>query len=266
MGTRLPVDTFELTVAGLEEYDIVQAKRTAGNVDDGLLPLLESAGCATRSDLLFANSNAGPFRLLEEGYFLTGSVLADLECWRRDDALDDIEIDVAAFRRGYTLGVLNRYVRSRCPTAIDTWIRQKRQRVCGPYRRLRAPNWSAFDRLRFVTGTSLPHLLAITNMIGIPVGLVVVLATGIGLLSLSGPLSALVACNAVVWAYYSVRSSRAARRAVPLESRWARFRYSLLSNPFTQALYATLWAVPLALALRDAVSGEESSVSGTPTE
>jgi len=34
-GTRLPVDTFELAVAGLEEYDIVQAKRTAENVWTG---------------------------------------------------------------------------------------------------------------------------------------------------------------------------------------------------------------------------------------
>ncbi|QLK26640.1 glycosyltransferase family 2 protein [Natrinema zhouii] len=265
-GTRLPVDAFELAVAGLEEYDIVQAKRTAGNVDDGLLPLLESAGCAIRSDLLFANSNAGPYRLLEEGYFLTGSVLADLERWRRDDATGSMALDVAAFRRGYTLGVLNRYVRSRCPTSVDEWVHEKRRQVSEPYRRLRAPNWSAFDRLRFVTGTSLPHLLAITNVIGIPVGLVVVLATAIGWLSLSGPLITLVACNAVVWAYYSVRSARAARQAVALENRWARLRYSLLSNPFTQALYTTLWAVPLALAFRDAVSGDESSVSGTPTE
>ncbi|WP_226042177.1 glycosyltransferase family 2 protein [Natrinema sp. DC36] len=265
-GTRLPVDTFELAVAGLEEYDIVQAKRTAGNVDDGLLPLLESTGSAIRSDLLFANSNTGPYRLLDEGYFLPADVLADLERWRRDGATGSMPLDAAAFRRGYTLGVLNRYVRNRCPTGIDEWVREKRRQVFEPYRRLRAPNWSAFDRLRLVTGTGLTHLLAVTNVVGIPVGLVVALATVAGWLSLSPLLAALVACNAVVWAYYSVRSYRAAWHAVPFESRWVRIRYSLLSNPFAHALYATLWAVPLALALRDAVTGNESSVSGTLTE
>ncbi|PGF17391.1 hypothetical protein CP556_15665 [Natrinema sp. CBA1119] len=265
-GTRFPVDAFELAVAGLAEDDIVQAKRTAGNVGDGLLPLLESAGSAIHSDLLFANSNTGPYRLLEEGYFLPADVLADLEDWRRDGATGSMPLDAAAFRRGYTLGILNRYVRTRCPTGIDEWVREKQRQVSEPYRRLRAPNWSAFDRLRFVTGTGLTHLLAVTNIVGIPVGLVVALATVAGWLSLSPLLAALVAYNAVVWAYYSVRSARAAWQAVPFESRWARLRYSLLSNPFTQALYATLWAVPLALALRDAVTGDESSVSGTPTE
>jgi len=265
-GTRLPVDTFELAVAGLEEYDIVQAKRTAENVDDGLLPLLESAGSAIHSDLLFANSNTGPYRLLGEGYFLPADVLADLEDWRRDGATGSVALDAAAFRRGYSLGVLNRYVQKRCPSSIREWVGEKRRQVAEPYRRLRAPNWSAFDRLRFVTGTGLTHLLAVTNVVGIPVGLVVALATVAGWLSLSPLLVALVACNAVVWAYYSVRSSRAAWQAVPFESHWARLRYSLLSNPFTQALYATLWVVPLALALRDAVTGDEPSVSGTPTE
>jgi len=217
-------------------------------------------------DLLFANSNTGPYRLLGEGYFLPADVLADLEDWRRDGATGSMALDAAAFRRGYSLGVLNRYVQKRCPSSIREWVGEKRRQVAEPYRRLRAPNWSAFDRLRFVTGTGLTHLLAVTNVVGIPVGLVVALATVAGWLSLSPLLVALVACNAVVWAYYSVRSSRAAWQAVPFESRWARLRYSLLSNPFTQALYATLWAVPLALALRDAVTGDESSVSGTPTE
>ncbi|MFC6769211.1 glycosyltransferase family 2 protein, partial [Natrinema soli] len=221
-GTRLPVDAFELAVAGLEEYDIVQAKRTAGNVDDGLLPLLESAGSAVHSDLLFANSNTGPYRLLDGGYFLPADVLASdalagLERWRRDGATGSMPLGAAAFRRGYTLGVLNRYVRNRCPTSVDEWVREKRRQVSEPYRRRRAPNWSAFDRLRSVTGTGLTHLLAVTNVVGIPVGLVVALATVAGWLSLSPLLAALVACNAVVWAYYSARSARTAWHAVPLE-------------------------------------------------
>lgn len=263
-GTQLPVDTLELAVAGLEEYDIVQAKQTAGTADHGLLPQLESMGSAVRSELWAASSSRGPFNLLAEGYVVPARVLDELDHRCRDGVAcvpGECDIGVAAARQGCRLGILDRYVRRRCPSTTDAWIRRNRRRVREPYRNLPAPDWSLFDRLQFVAPAVVTHLVAVANVVGIPIALLVLLSIAFGAVSLSLPLAVLVGCNTIGWLYYGVRAQRAARDAVPLESRLSRIRYSLVSNPVTNALYLALWAVPIALAVRDVVRGE-SSASG----
>ncbi|WP_175416373.1 hypothetical protein [Natrinema versiforme] len=264
-GTRLPVDAFELAVVGLEEYDIVRAKRTAGNVHDGPVPLLESMGSAVRSDLPSTNAGSEPCRPLEEGTFATARVLNDLEGRRRDDATGATTRGGTEPRRNGAVGVLDRYLRTRCPTAIDAWVQQSRQQVRDSYRCPHAPDRSRSDRVRFVAGTAVMHLLAVTNVVGIPLAIAVLVSAALGWVSLAGPLGVLVACNAAVWAYYSVVAYRAARDAVPLEG-WARLRYALVSSPLAHALYVTLWAVPIALALCDIVRGDEPPARPSVTE
>lgn len=257
-GTQLPVDTLELAVAGLEEYDVVQAKRTAGTGDGGLLPLLESMGSAIRSELWAATSSSGPFQPLDQGYVASARVLDDLDDRCCDGARSEDDLGVAAFRQGYRLGILDRYVRLRCPSTTGAWIRRNRRRVLEPYRNLPASDWSLFDRLQFVAPAVVTHLVAVTNLVGIPIALLVILSAAFGVLSLTVPLAVLVGCNTIGWLYYSVRAHRAARAAVPLESRVSRLRYSLVSNPVTHTVYVTLWVVPIALALRDVVRGDSS--------
>ncbi|MDF9746861.1 glycosyltransferase [Natrinema salsiterrestre] len=264
--TQVPRDTFELAVAGLAEYDIVQAKQTARNVADGWLPLLESMGIAAWSDTVYANSTDGPYQLLGKAYFVPAGVLYDLDRWQLDAVTEDMALGIAAHERGCTLGIIDRYVQDFCPADFEAWIRQKRRWVRGPYRHLLTPGWSGLERGRFWAGTVLTQLLSVTNVFGLPVGLVVLGLTVIGSAGTVVPsaLFPLVLFNGVVWLYYSWRSYRAAWDAVPFESRWDRLRYSLVSNPITQALYATLWTVPICLALADALRGVAPTFDVTP--
>ncbi|WP_435551516.1 glycosyltransferase [Natrinema sp. CGMCC1.2065] len=265
--TQVPLDTFELAAAGLTEYDIVQAKQTARNVDDGLLPLLESMGIAAWSDLIYANSTDGPYQLLGKAYFVPAGVLYDLDRWQLDAVTEDMALGVAAHERGCTLGIIDRYVQDLCPADLEAWIRQKRRWVRGPYRHLLTPGWSGLERGRFWAGTVLTQLLAVTNVLGLPVGLAVLWLTLTGSAGVvPASLLPLVAFNGVVWCYYSWRSYRAAWEAVAFDGRWERVRYSLVSNPITQALYATLWAVPICLALADAVRGVVPTFDVTPKD
>ncbi|WP_440764208.1 glycosyltransferase [Natronorubrum sp. DTA7] len=250
-GTRLPVDTFELAVAGLEEYDIVQAKRTVGNADDGVLPLLESMASAGWSDLCY-KSSTGPYHLLGSAYVTEARVLADLDRWQRE-ADDDVPLGVAASRRGYDLGIVDRYARAHCPTALESWIRQKREWTHEPYRYLYARGWAGLEGSRFWTGLFLIQALALLSVVGIPAALLVgLLYSGGGAVgSLTVPLLALVGFNALVWGYLSVVAYRAAWDALPFRSRWHQAGYSIVVNPITQGLILLVLAVPTALAIGD---------------
>lgn len=264
--TQMPLDTFELAVAGLEEYGIVQAKQTARNIDDGFLPLLESMGIAAWSDLIYANSSDRPYQLLGKAYFTEASVLYDLDRWQLDSVTEDMDLGIAAHERGYTLGIVDRYVQDLCPSTLEAWVRQKRRWVRGPYRHLLTPGWSGVERGQFWAGTVMTQLLSVTNIVGVPAGIAVLAVTIAGSKGTVVPafLAPIVLFNAACWSYYGWQSYRAAWDAVPFESRWHGIRYSLLSNPFTQSLYAALWAVPICLAIVEVVRGIAPTFSVTP--
>ena len=259
-GSWLPVDAFELAVAGLEEYDIVQTKHTVRDVDAGILPLLESMATAAWSDLGH-RSSTGPYHLLGSGYVTDAGVLEGVTAWRRE-ANRDAPIGLAASRRGDTLGVVDRYVRLDCPAGLEAWLARKREWSRDLYRRLFARDWSGVDDLRCWSGTLSLQALALLSVVGLPAAALVAMLSASAAPSPSLPLAVrlLVGFNALVWAYYVVRAYRAAWDAVPFRSRSHRLAYSILSNPLSQAVYATLWAVPICLGLIDAVRGDAGSL------
>ncbi|QSW99528.1 glycosyltransferase family 2 protein [Haloterrigena alkaliphila] len=258
-GTRVPVDALELAVAGLEEYDIVQAKRTVDDVDGGILPLLESMGAAIRSDLE-AGSSAGPFHLPGTAAFLEASALEDLDRWRRETE-SALPLGVAASRRGYAFGVIDRYVRAPCPTRFGDWVREKRGWVRRLYRDLFARCVAGVDDRRRWAGTLLLQSLAVLTVVGLPAAALVALLSPSGLdgVAFSTPMRFLVGFNAVVWIYAVVRAYRAAWDAVPFRSGLHKLAYSVLANPGSQALYAMAWAVPIWLGLADVIRGRDES-------
>ncbi|SDJ53623.1 glycosyltransferase [Natronorubrum texcoconense] len=256
-GTRLPVDTFELAVAGLDEYDIVQAKRTVGNADDGVLPLLESMASAGWSDLCYKSSK-GPYHLLGAGYFTEAHVLADLDRWQRE-ADGDVPLGIAASRRGYDLGIIDRYARAHCPPTLEAWVDRKRQWTREPYRYLFARGWAGLEDSRFWTGLVLIQALALLSVVGVPAALLVGLlySGGVDINSLTVPVLSLVGFNALVWSYSIVVAYRAAWDALPFRSRWHQAGYSIVVNPITQGLFLLVLAVPTALSIGDAARGRE---------
>ncbi|QLG48275.1 hypothetical protein [Natrinema halophilum] len=98
------------------------------------------------------------------------------------------------------------------------------------------------------------HAVSMTNVFGIPIGALVLILTvsDTTVVSIPSFLTPVILFNVAIWAYYGWRSSHAAWEGVPFSSGWDRLRYSVLCNPITQALYATLWVVPIRLAVLDA--------------
>ncbi|WP_339102920.1 glycosyltransferase [Haloterrigena salinisoli] len=258
-GSWLPVDTFELAVAGLEEYDVVQTKHTVRDVDAGILPLLESMATAAWSDLGH-RSSAGPYHLLGSGYLTEGRVLEDVTAWRRR-AGDDVPLGLAASRRGNALGIVDRYVRLDCPPGLEAWLGRKRAWTRDLYRRIFARGWDGVDDLRCWSGTLLLQSLALLTVVGVPAAVFVTLLSASGTSAAPFPLTVrlLVGFNALVWAYYGLRAYRAAWDAVPFRSGPHRIAYSILANPLSQALYAMLWAVPICLGLVDLARGDAAT-------
>jgi len=263
--TLVPEDTFALGVAMLESNDIVQAKQTVRNIDDGLLALLESMGIAAWSGIAYARATNGPYQLLGKGYFLEAGTLYDIGKWQIDAATEDMTLGLTAYSKGYTLGIIDRYIQDTCPSRYRDWVRQKRRWVRGPYEYVSVDGWSLRARMQFLTATIANQSISLINVVGLPVGALVLWLTLTGNPpSLHTGIWVLVVFNGIVWIYYSLLTYLTVREAVIFESRRQKLRYYLISNPITQAVYATLWAVPIVLAMADHLRGKRATFEVTP--
>ncbi|SEH43117.1 Glycosyltransferase, catalytic subunit of cellulose synthase and poly-beta-1,6-N-acetylglucosamine synthase [Halopenitus malekzadehii] len=263
--TTLPADTFRLAVGGLEEYDIVQAKQTVRNVADGWLPTLEAMGIVAWSDAIYTRTSTGPYQLLGKGYFIGVADLYALDAWDPDAITEDMTLGVAAYLCGYRLGVIDRYVQDLCPPDFRDWVRQKRRWVGGPYGHLFRTEFTLRERVRFWTFTVANQAISVANFLGIPVGAVVAWSVLVGPgITLPTPVTVLVAFNLLCWIEFTRRTYAATRRAVRLETRRQKARFYLISNPITQAIYAALWAVPIASAVWGTLRGATPDFEVTP--
>ena len=263
--TQLPDDTFSLGINGLAEYDIVQAKQTVRNHADGWLPTLEAMGIAAWSHVIYAHTSKGPYQLLGKGYFVEVGRLYELGGWDATAITEDMTLGVAAYRNGYTLGVIDRYVQDLCPTDLGAWLRQKRRWVRGPYEHLCGPGLTRRERVRFWTFTVANQMVSLTNIVGVPAGLFFLwYSLSGGMFEHSLLLIGLVTANLLSWIYYTARAYAATRRAVVFDRTRDKVRFYLLSNPFTQVLYATIWVIPILGALRRSSAGMTVEFEVTP--
>jgi cellulose synthase/poly-beta-1,6-N-acetylglucosamine synthase-like glycosyltransferase len=263
--TLVAPDLFALAVTGLEEYDIVQAKQTVRNIGDGIIPKLEAMGMAAWSGVVYPRTAKGPYQLLGKGYFLRGRTLKRTRGWQPDEVTEDMAFGVTAYKRGLSLGVLDSYVQDLCPAALGPWVRQKRRWLGGPYRTLGNQPLSRFDQARLVGVTMVNQAVSLTTLLGLPAGIVVfVLVANSGPLSFPLWFTAVLFVNLLNWIAYSLLGYRETFAAITFDSRWQQIEFFLVSNPFTQSVYACLWSIPLLLAARDHVSGVPSVFEVTP--
>jgi cellulose synthase/poly-beta-1,6-N-acetylglucosamine synthase-like glycosyltransferase len=244
--THVPPDFFHLGVRGLEEYDIVQAKQTVRNRGNGWLPRLEAMGIAAWSHGVYTRTTTGPYQLLGKGYFTTAAKLHALDDWQPPAITEDMRLGLDAYTEGYSLGIIDRYVRDLCPPTFTTWVRQKTRWVAGPYRTRADVALSLRDSLRFLFYTVVNQSVAVVNVVGVPAGLLMIGLTVAGMAP-AFPLwlAVIVTANLIAWAYYSAVSYAATAEAIAFPSRRAQLRYFIVSNPITQAIYATFWTVPI---------------------
>jgi cellulose synthase/poly-beta-1,6-N-acetylglucosamine synthase-like glycosyltransferase len=261
--TVVDPDLFALAVAGLEEYDVVQAKQTVRNIEDGILPKLESMGMAAWSHVVYPRTARGPYQLLGKGYFMRAGTLRSLRGWEPNEITEDMSLGVAAYQAGLRLGVLDSYVQDLCPSDIDDWVTQKRRWLGGPYRILARQPLSPADKLRLMGVTMLNQAMTVNTVLGLPAGVAVFALVVFGY-DLPLWVDVLATVNLVNWAVYSALGYRATRDAVRFESARQKVGYYLLSNPLTQSVYALVWTVPLALAVYDELRGAPPVFEVTP--
>lgn len=248
--TEFEPDLFRRGVAGLEEYDIVQAKQTVRNIDDGILPLWESMGIAAWSHTIYGKTARGPYQLLGKGYFIGTETLYNLHGWNPTDPTEDMAIGIEAYKQGYTLGILDSYIQDLCPPNFWDWVRQKRRWVGGPYRAARQSTLSLRDALRFGSFTVVNQLMSVNHVFGVPAGVVILYLVLTGAVLPASPiLTAIVVFNFVMWVYFTLKMYGATRRAVKFQRKSQKIKYYILSNPITQIIYALLWIVPIFLYL-----------------
>jgi cellulose synthase/poly-beta-1,6-N-acetylglucosamine synthase-like glycosyltransferase len=252
--TIIPDDLFQFGVAGLETYDIVQSKQTVENIDDGWLPLLEGMGMAAWSHNIYPRTATGPYQLLGKGYFFDASLGYALSGWNPYNPTEDMDFGFRAYKRGFTLGVIDRYIRDLCPSDFDTWLTQKKRWVRGPYDILLDPEISSRERIKFAESTLINQLVSIVNIIGLPTGFFVVLFFALGR-EYEFPLVfvGILAVNLLVWGVYSYGMYKAAFNAHAEQKTPDRVRWFILSNPLTQSIYAIIWTFPIVQAIVDSI-------------
>ena len=252
--TIIPDDLFQFGVSGLETYDIVQSKQTVENIDDGWLPFLEGMGMAAWSNNIYPRTATGPFQLLGKGYFFDSSTVYALSGWDPYNPTEDMDFGFRAYKNGFTLGVIDRYIRDLCPADFDTWLTQKKRWVRGPYDILLNPELSTRERFKFAESTLMNQLVSIVNIIGLPTGLFVILFFALGE-QFEFPLLfvGILATNFLVWSVYSYGMYKAAFNAHADQKTSDRLRWFLLSNPVTQSVYAIIWTFPIVYAIVDSI-------------
>lgn len=265
--TIVPPDLFRLGVAGLEEYDIVQAKQTVRNLGDGWLPLLEAMGMAAWSHIIYPHTTKGPYQLLGKGYFMEAGTLYDLEGWDPEHHTEDLALGIQASMRGYRLGVVDRYIQDLCPATLTDWVAQKQRWLAGPYRVIHDAEFTPLEMARFVTYTVANQIMSLNNVVGVPAGLFVAwLVVTTSWAALPTWLVAVSTFNLAHWTYYTVRSYAALRDAIHFPNTGLQSLYLFLSNPITQAVYATVWVLPLAQAWKHLVLDEDTGFFVTPKQ
>lgn len=263
--TRFDPGLFKHGVVGLEDYDIVQAKQTVRNIGDGWLPMLESMGVATWCKTVYERTSTKPYQLLGKAYFLRAEDLYELGGWNPYTITEDMYLGIEAYKHGFSHGIIDVYIEDLCPKTLDAWLTQKTRWVHGPYEVLTASllNWR--EKLQFMNYTVTSQIISMTNIIGVPVGIAVLVLTLLG----SAPalplvVTGIVTANLLVWLHHVYRSYSESRRAIDFESTTQAIKYYSLSNILTQLLYATLWTFPILFALKATIQKRTLTFEVTP--
>lgn len=263
--TVIPPDLFGQAIAGLEQYDVVQAKQTVRNIEDGWLPKLEAMGMAAWCDQVYAPTSVGPYQLLGKAYFINADTLYSLEGWNPYDITEDMALGLSAFSRGLDLGVIDLYIQDLCPVRYRDWVRQKKRWVSGPYRALRDYDLTPVETLKFATYTLGMQVLSLVNVVGVPVGVTMFLLYILGYRYPEAAVyTPIFLVNLLYWVNYTWHGLRAWQRSSPGETGLGAWRFYLVSNMLTQPIYVALWAIPISLAIKDFVLGRETSFAVTP--
>lgn len=87
-----------------------------------------------------------------------------------DAITEDRTLGLDAHTKGFSLGLIDRYVQDSCPAEFGKWVRQKRRWVAGPYPYLRSDDVDPGELVRVWVDGASKQVISVPNTVGVPAG------------------------------------------------------------------------------------------------
>jgi cellulose synthase/poly-beta-1,6-N-acetylglucosamine synthase-like glycosyltransferase len=249
-----PPDHFLAAVAGMRQYDVLQAENIAGN----LMASLPASLCAHdhmcwdgRKYAHLSANGRQPYWMLGKGLYFRASDLVELGGFHPWLSIEDPEVGMRFWKNGRRLGVIKAPVIEEAPLTLRRAIKQRKRWALGFFQSLAEP----LDSLGFTPWEKvkawlnfLPCLSLWVNAIGFPTGVwaLWMLIKGAHVLPLWAAVLAAVNIGLCIFAFASSYSNVWTRSGLVLETKRERLAYLLRVNPLTIAAWWMIWLWPLA--------------------
>ena len=248
-------DHFLAAVAGMRQFDVLQATNVAGNLNATLAASWHAFDHMAWDGRKYAHLSANgrqPFWVLGKGQFFRAADLLQLGGFHPWITIEDPEVGMRFWKNGKRLGVIEEPVIEEVPLTFGCGFTQRKRWVCGFFQSLTEP----LDRLGFTPWEKvkvwlnfLPCLSLWINAIGFPTGVWAawvylhhehIFPAWVVALSCFN----LVACAVSMTALYA---NAWRRTGLVLDSFSQRVRYMLRVNPVFVAIWWVVWLAPLAV-------------------
>lgn len=248
-----PRDHFLAAAAGMQKYDVLQARNVAGNL------LHNMASTMFALDHLIWDANKyghltadgkHPYWVLGKGLFFRSIDLLELGGFHPWITIEDPEVGMRFWKNGKRLGLIDNPLIEEVPETFHRGFTQRKRWVAGFFQSLDRPlKEMGFTRgERFKAWTNfLPCLSLSLNAIGIPIGVWAIVVWALGRSPLPTWMLILAAINIVLFVISLIRVYASAwHNAKQVEPSGARRLWYLLRiNPIFLFLFWLWWLIPL---------------------
>lgn len=250
-----PPGHYMAAVAGMGEYDVLQAKNVAGNLNASLAASLHAFDHMNWDGMKYAHLSANgrqPYWMLGKGLFFRASDLHALGGFHPWITIEDPEVGMRFWKNGKRLGVIESPLIEEVPLTFGRGITQRKRWICGFFQSLGEP----LSRMGFTPVEKfkawlnfLPCLSLWINLPGYPIGAWALwtLVTGQNVLPLW--LIVLGVANTLAFAVVmlGLYVNTWKRTALVLDGLGQRLAYMLRVNPLFVVAWWGLWLVPQAI-------------------
>lgn len=255
----IPADYYQTAAAGMTQYDVIQNTNISGNLMHSWATSFFAMDHIQWDLSLYPHMSANgkhPYYILGKGVFYRVTDLVEVGGFHPWLTIEDPEVGMRLWTNGYRLGIVESPLVEEVPPTFGDGVTQRKRWVAGFFQSLAGPlsdmgmprrkRWRA--RLNFVPTLSLP-----VNLIGIPVGIIVVIGALLAHASyVPGPLEWLAIVNIVLAVGVVGNGQRLAYKwsGLVLPTRRQRLTYVLRVNPLFLLGYWLWWSIPLIIGFR----------------
>ncbi len=255
----IPADYYRTAAAGMAQYDVIQNTNIAGNLMYSWATSFFAMDHIQWDISLYPHMSANgkhPYYILGKGVFYRIADLVRVGGFHPWLTIEDPEVGMRLWTNGYRLGIVESPLIEEVPPTFGDGVIQRKRWVAGFFQSLAGPltdmgmparkRWRA--RLNFVPTLSLP-----VNLIGIPVGVVVLIGALLSRASyVSGPLEWLALVNIVLAVGVIGNGQRLAYKwsGLVLHTWRERLSYVARVNPLFLLVYWLWWSIPLLIGFR----------------